>query len=181
MGGRVFVGLIAAGFALVACGSGGDSAETTTSSVAAETTTTAPITITTAQVDDPAAPVATSCEELADNVIASIQVFIDVFGDGPFEDWPAVTSLSEMVAPMNVYFEKLDTLYKQADSLGCEKFDRQLICERQPQLDPRGDAGLAFIRDATPCGLEGTIGRAAADEVEKRLEAGDEPPVIIED
>jgi hypothetical protein len=39
MGGRVLVGLLAAGLALAACGGSGDSAETTTSAVSAATTT----------------------------------------------------------------------------------------------------------------------------------------------
>lgn len=105
------------------------------------------------------ASVATSCEELADIDIAILQEFINVFGDGPFENWYTdSTSVSpEIQAGLDVFVEKANKSSEQSDSLGCDvgnEAEKQHVCDRMGELDSLGDAGLGFIHDMVACDLD---------------------------
>jgi len=124
------------------CG-GGDSLESST-----DLATHAP----TATTD---AAAATNCEELADIDIAITQEFIDVFGDGPFEDW--FTDSPAPRAGVDVWLEKVGKSVEQSASLGCDigaEVENDYFCDGMPQLDRLGDAGLAFLHAMVPCDLD---------------------------
>jgi hypothetical protein len=148
---------------------GGSDAPTTSGPVAAPATTTDGVTSTTTIATSGAAA-ATSCEELADNFIASTQGMLDAYGDASFAALQLESVPPEWKAAGALWFDDFATLGELAESLGCGEGLDQLICERQPQLDPQGDAGLKFISESTPCGVEGAIEPAATAAYEARSE-----------
>ncbi len=149
---------------------GGSDAPTTSAPAAAPAATTDGETSTTMTTTSDAAA-ATSCEELASNFIVSTQGVLDAYGEASFAALHLESVPPEWEAAYALWFETFATMGEPAESLGCGDGLDQLICERQPQLDPQGDAGLVFISENTPCGVEGTIGSAAAAAHEARSEA----------
>jgi hypothetical protein len=165
---RVVIGLSMMLLTAAACGGGSDTTEPDPTPAPVPTvapTTTSPGTaVGTGQ--------ATGCEELADQFISGAQGFLDVMGDASFDalspDGPPPPD--EWQTAGGTWVERRSSIEEQAASLGCADTLDQLICERQPQLDPQGDAGLVFVRDNTPCGVEATIGAAGAAEFHDRSE-----------
>ena len=83
-------------------------------------------------------------------------------GDSLHEGFPDEPS-DEMVKKSNAWSTGMVEIGERAQSLGCVDVG-SLVCERQPVLDPKGDAGIRFIYDNTPCNLEGTFGPASEEE-----------------
>ena len=113
------------------------------------------------------AAAATTCEELDEIDYAIFQEFINVFGDGPFEDWYTNSpSLSpEMQAGLDTWMQKAGKSAEASLKLGCEEGSEaeRDTCVLMSQLDPLGDAGLGFMHDMVPCALD-PVDQARVDE-----------------
>lgn len=164
----VVVGLSMMLFIAAACG--GDSDTTESDPAASLVATAAPTTV--PPGTDAATSQVTGCERLADQFISGAQAFLDVMGSASFEalspDGPPPPD--EWQSAGGTWIEVRRGIANQAASLGCEDALDQLVCDRQSGLNPHGDAGLVFVRDNTPCGLEATIGVAGATEFHDRSE-----------
>lgn len=164
----VVVGLVVVLVMAAGCGGDGDTTE--------PDPTSAPITTTTPTTLQPGTDVGTNqaggCEGLADQFISGAQAFLDVMGDASFDalspDGPPPPD--EWQTSGRTWMEARRTIERGASSLGCADTLDQLICERQPMLEVHGDAGLVFVRDNTPCGVEATIGTDGAAEFHDRSE-----------
>jgi hypothetical protein len=104
------------------------------------------------------AAAATTCEELDEINYAIFQEFINVFGDGPFEDWytNSAPPSPEMRAGLDTWMQKAGKSAEASPKLGCEEGAEVArdTCAWMSQLDPLGDAGLGFIHDMVPCALD---------------------------
>jgi hypothetical protein len=120
---------------------------------------------------DPVA--ATNCATAADVVTALNQAILDVLGDRSIDEYWGLQpgdDTEEIEAAFGLYGERLIELTPTLEEHGCEHEWDDLLCERQPQLEPLGPAGEAYIYENTPCGLEGTLGEVAGAEAEARIE-----------
>lgn len=126
----------------------------------------------TAPADPPATePVAnaTTCEAIVDEYMVSVAGVMTAIGDAGFaeldsEEPPSWADAGE------AWLDAVQELAEQSDDAGCSpEVVEQLICARQPDLEPGGDAALHFLSESLPCGVEGTVGEEEADAYLVRL------------